>query len=115
MGKEPSQMTSRNDISQNPSLPFSEKKNNSAMPKKITSNNTDYRESSARADLSAKERMREGSRQGNSRQEANMQAGYKKGEPTLDKQQTKDSHAADHMAPHPTWNGLEPEQDPDQK
>ena len=44
-----------------------------------------------------------------------MQAGYKKGEPTLDKQQTKDSHAADHMAPHPTWNGLEPEQDPDQK
>lgn len=116
MGKEPSQMTSRNDISQNPSLPSSAKKNNhSAMPKNITGNNTDYRESSVRADLSAKERMREGSRQESDRQEANMQARYKKDEPTLDKHQTKNSHDADHMAHHPIWNGLEPEQDPDQK
>lgn len=116
MGKEPSQMTSRNDIPQNSSLLSSAKENNhSAMPKNITENNTDYRESNARADLSAKERMREGSRQGNGRQEVNMQNGYKKDEHTLDKHQTKDSHAADHMTLHPTWSGSEPEQDPDQK
>ena len=111
MGKEPSQMTSRQgNIPQNHSrASFTKGNNYSAMPKNVTGNNG-YRESSARTDLSAKEQMREGSRQ-----EADMQVGYMKGKSTLDQQQMKNSHAADHRALHPIRNGSEPEQDPDQK
>ena len=116
MGKEPSKMTSRRgNIPQNHSrASFTKGNNYSAMPKNVTGNNG-YRESSARTDLSAKEQMREGSRQENSRQEADMQVGYMKGKSTLDQQQMKNSHDAEHRALHPMRNGLEPEQDPDQK
>lgn len=116
MGKESSKMTSRQgSIPQNHSrASFTKENNYSAMPKNVTGNNG-YRESSARTDLSAKEQMREGSRQGNSRQEADMQVGYMKGKSTLDQQQMKNSHTADHRALHPIRNGSEPEKDPDQK
>ena len=111
-GKEPSQMTSRQgNIHKNPSMASFPKGNNySAMSKNITGNNNGYRESSARTDLSAKEKMREGSRQGNERQEANMQAMYMKDKSTPDKERMKDKHSDNRMALHSTWNGSEPDQ-----
>ena len=54
--------------------------------------------------------MREGSRQGNERQEANMQAMYMKDKSTPDKERMKDKHSDNRMALHPTWNGSEPDQ-----
>ena len=112
MGKEPSQMTPRQgNIPKNPSMASFPKENNySAMPKNVTRNNNGYRESSARTDLSAKEKMREGSRQGNERQEANMQDIYMKDKSTPDKERMKDKHSDNRMALHPTWNGSEPDQ-----
>ena len=112
MGKEPSQMTSRQgNIHKNPSIAsFPNGNNYSAMPKNVTRNNNGYRESSARIDLSAKEKMREGSRQGNGRQEANMQAIYMKDKSTPDKERMMDNHSDNRMALHPTWNGSEPDQ-----
>lgn len=112
MGKEPSQMTSRQgNIHKNLSMASFPKENNySAMSKNVTGNNNGYRESSARTDLSAKEKMREGSRQGNGRQEANMQDIYMKNKSTPDKERMKDNHSDNRMALHPTWNGSEPDQ-----